>query len=173
MKTHALVFLTLGALALMQESPAEESLRAALARCMDITRDAARLRCYDETAAHARTATSSTQTDNAAGNVAEDRAEDPAGVARPAPLDDSVGRNQVAGNEQEQTYGGTLVRCEERGPSDKTYFYLEGGQVWRQNGGRRLRLGDCSSEIEISQDWFGFKLRIINNNRTIRVSRVR
>lgn len=186
MTTAHLASIVLGALLLPHAATADEGLRANLLRCAAIPADAARLRCYDETARGAAAAErgpapangpSEIRPGSAAAGVSKDRREevpeDATAAAAPEALNDAVGKKAAAAAEQKKTWVGKLVRCEESGPSDRTYFYLDGGQVWRQAGGGRLRFRNCDSDVEISEDWIGFRLYIASRNRTVRVSRVR
>jgi len=58
--------------------------------------------------------------------------------------------------------------------SKKKYaFYLEGGQVWKQVGDKRLYFKDCDFNVTISKDFFGYKMQREGEKSRFRVSRLR
>lgn len=91
------------------------------------------------------------------------------------PLTDEVGIERVDGARQSapSKYSARVTRCEVNRQSGQTYFYLENGQVWKQANYRRLNLRDCRFDVTLAKDTFGYELFIAEENRTVRVSRIR
>ena len=56
---------------------------------------------------------------------------------------------------------------------DKYIFYLEGGQVWKQSGDKRLYFKNCDFGVSIRKDFFGYKMQLEDSKTKFRVSRVR
>ncbi|MDH3748241.1 MAG: hypothetical protein OER97_08530 [Gammaproteobacteria bacterium] len=163
---------------------AADNIQSDLRRCGAMADDAARLKCFD-----ALTAGIDNAGDNIDAAQSLDTVQSPPSVEQEVvdvaavdqdvkptvvPLDDSVGKDQVetATRADGPTYVARLTRCEETGPSSLTVFYLDNGQAWKQRNSGRLRMRDCDADIEIRKDWFGFKLYIPSQKRTIRVSRI-
>lgn len=149
-----------------------------LERCAAIESEDERLACFDElaraTGARAgqepaeKPAASSGQPDARAAAAPE------AGTST-RPLGDDVGREALDSDDGRfvEIYTGTLVRCEDSGRSNRAYFFFDNGQVWRQSNAERLRVRDCSGSVELTRDFFGYKLNFPDDNISVRVRRVR
>ncbi len=150
---------------------ADEPLERELAACAAIDSPEERLACFDALSLRVRTGDGEqgvAQRDSSAPPLAA-----PAAGTAVRPLGDDVGKPAGDDEQAAEAYAATLLRCEVQGPGDSTYFYFENGQVWRQSKSRKLRLRDCDGEVRISRDFFGFKLYMPDEDRTIRVRRVR
>lgn len=66
----------------------------------------------------------------------------------------------------------TVSRCE-KDFRKKYLFYFENGQIWKQTSDKRLYFKECSFDVTITKDFFGYKMKADNNKRQIRISRVR
>ena len=66
----------------------------------------------------------------------------------------------------------TIERCGEANDR-RFYFYFENGQIWKYLGTKKLRIRDCNRSGRITEDEFGYALRIEGDNRSLRVKRVR
>jgi len=159
---------------------AADDIQSDLRRCSALADDAARLDCFDALSAGIDKMSDARPPDAKPAPPPVDQAavaativdQDPMSTA--VPLDDSVGKDQIesATSEDKPTYVARLTRCEETGASKLTVFYLDNGQVWKQRNTGRLRMRDCEADIEINKDWFGFKMHIPSQKRTVRVSRI-
>lgn len=67
---------------------------------------------------------------------------------------------------------GRVERCV-KGRSGKYVFYFDNGQVWRQRGNARAKWKECSFDVVISKDAFGYTLVEVGETRKIRIDRVR
>ena len=65
-----------------------------------------------------------------------------------------------------------MTRCE-KDSRKKFFFYLEGGQVWKQVSDKKLYFRDCNFDVTISKDFFGYKMQRVGEKSRFRVSRVR
>ena len=102
-------------------------------------------------------------------------APEPPAAAGPTPITDDIGRERIEGGRDEERpeYAANVVRCEENQQSGQTYFFFENGQVWRQANYRRLRFRECRFAVELSEDNFGYTMRIPSEDRRLRVTRIR
>lgn len=127
----------------------------ALAQCVSIDDAEQRLACYDEIAGRASGAGEST--------------------APISPITQDYGAEQLSNDnpdrkvEQPVLVKVTACRRDDR---RRYYFYLENGQVWRQNDDDRLRFKDCNFNATIVRDGFGYKLQVEGQKRRTRVKRV-
>ena len=127
----------------------------ALARCVSIDDAAQRLACYDEIADRVTSADES--------------------AAAPAPISEDYGAEQLGrDNPDRKVEKPVLVKVTScrRDDRRKYYFYLENGQVWRQNDDDRLRFKECNFNATIVRDGFGYKLQVEGQKRRTRVKRV-
>lgn len=143
-----------------------------LSACQAIAVDADRLDCYDAIASSMA--------------AADVPAEIPAKVSevqsaaapsdKPPPLTDDVSKVSVKGaNIEQPIYSTVVTACKRSEQEQRTFFYLENGQVWKQSDAGRLRLEnkECQFEATIEKKAFGWRLRIPSEDRVIRVFRVR
>ena len=70
-----------------------------------------------------------------------------------------------------ETIHANVVRCGEAN-NRKFYFYFDNGQVWKYLGGKKLRYRTCSFPAALTEDSFGFTLRI-EEKSSLRVQRVK
>ena len=126
-----------------------------LAQCVSIDDADRRLACYDE----------------AAGRVSG--ADE--GAEGPVPITQDYGAEQLSNdNPDRKVEKPVLVKVTSCRRDDRRryYFYLENGQVWRQNDDDRLRFKDCNFNATIVRDGFGYKLQVEGQKRRTRVKRV-
>ena len=127
----------------------------ALARCVSISDAGQRLACYDEIAGRVTSADEN--------------------AAVPAPISEDYGAEQLGqDNPDRKVEKPVLVKVTScrRDNRKKYYFYLENGQVWRQNDDDRLRFKECNFNATIIRDGFGYKLQVEGEKRRTRVKRV-
>ena len=150
--TGVLLFLS-GMAALGGAAAADDT---ALHQCVSIDDDAARLACYDEAAG---------RSDAGA-----------ADSAAAATITADYGAEQLDGDNPdkkiERPVSVRITACQ-RDQRRRYYFYLENGQVWRQNDDDRLRFKECDFNATIIRDGFGYKMQIEGEKRRTRVKRVK
>jgi len=66
----------------------------------------------------------------------------------------------------------TVSRCE-KDVRKKYLFYFENGQIWKQTSDTKLYFKECNFNVTITKDFFGYKMKTDNNNRQIRISRMK
>jgi nucleoid-associated protein YgaU len=89
-----------------------------------------------------------------------------------APLTDDIGAwNIRTANNAKRPIRATVTRCF-RNARDDYFFHFENGQIWKYKGNRRLRYKECSFDVTITRDGFGYKMQPIGEDRTLRISRV-
>ena len=149
---------------------------AELVRCSTIENASERLACYDAASSAKNEPPPGPQPEPvpAAPDVppADDTApQDPVPV-----LTDDVGEEQLdregLREEERMVVRGTVTDCE-RDASGRHFFYFDNGQVWKQKDAGRLPIRDCSFDVRIERDFFGYKMRIDGQGKDIRISRVR
>lgn len=88
------------------------------------------------------------------------------------PLPENFGAPAFSDGEfsQRPAYGGTVTSCR-KDPYGSWYFFLDNGQVWKQVKGRKHKIKECNFDVTIAQDVFGYKMRIDELEKTIRVRR--
>ncbi len=67
---------------------------------------------------------------------------------------------------------GVLMSCE-KNAEGKYLFYLENGQIWKQVSQQKERYHDCDWSITIHRDLFGYHMKRSDDDRSIRVRRLR
>ncbi len=157
MKRVKLTIATMGVV-LAAVTFAGDDIETDLARCAAVPDEPSRLQCYDAMSRRYAVATEKS------GNL--------------APPPDELGSEQLpsSGDNDEKEAAQRLtvraVRCE-KGPRDKYYFYLEGGQVWKQVSDKRLNYKECDFNVTISKDFFGYKMQVEGEKSKTRISRIR
>ena len=186
-----LTMITLSSLSLAADSEI-----AAILKCKAMQGDAARLACYDalESEASAKPAAppsappspTSSSADVPpvvkAATVAKEAV--PANVppvaatttvakeAAPV-LDDDIGRENMAPSGGEQlTVRGEVVSCREN-LSGKLVFTFANGQVWQQKDNKNPHWRDCKFGVTIRKDFFGYVMKPDNNDKQLRIARVK
>lgn len=67
---------------------------------------------------------------------------------------------------------GLVTSCK-KGGDGRWYFYFDNGQVWKESNTGRHRFRNCEFIASVYRDGFGYKMRIEENDKNIRVSRIR
>lgn len=147
-------------LAVTLSAAADDSNRS---RCVSIENDVERLACYDRS--NDRTV------DEVAGR------ELPAATAEEVPeIGDDYGAEQLDTGDRdrkiEKQVRVTVTSCQ-KDASQKYYFVLDNGQVWKQNDKDRLRYRECTFGAVIMRDAFGYKMQIDGTTQHTRVTRIR
>ena len=144
-----------------------------LRQCREYSDVQKRVTCYDrigEPASVAVTPSVPANTQTAATEVAA--ADVPQEVERvsqdPEPTDDF---GLPKSEDDLNTIHATVVRCGEAN-NHRFYFYFDNGQVWKYLGGKKLRYRTCKFPATLTEDSFGFALRI-DGKSSLRVRRVK
>ena len=74
-------------------------------------------------------------------------------------------------NEKPPVYRGRMASCRENADGI-WYFTLENGQVWEQSSRGYHRFEQCTVDVSITKDFFGYKMTI-EGGKTLRVRRYR
>ena len=97
----------------------------------------------------------------------------PAPAETTAVLTDDVGKESVKDAEKDVlAVRGRIVQCQ-KGRSGKYVFWFDNGQVWRQKGSLTPRWKECSFDVTISKDVFGYTMLRDGEERTYRIDRVK
>jgi hypothetical protein len=91
------------------------------------------------------------------------------------PLSDEIGRETLKQGQQaerELAARGRLERCQ-KSRSGKYVFYFDNGQIWKQADSKRLPWKDCTFEVTIGKDFFGYQMTRDDDQRSVRISRVK
>lgn len=135
-----------------------------LAQCAAIDDATTRLECYDALSGRS-------------GASEEVPAASPKAASIPAagpPVDfgsDRMTKSEKEDDEEIEVVA-RVTRCE-KDSRKKFFFYLEGGQVWKQVSDKKLYFRDCNFDVTISKDFFGYKMQRVGEKSRFRVSRVR
>jgi len=148
-------------LAVPSIAAADES---ALQRCGKIEDAASRLECYDEIAQ---------QTTAQQQPVDKEGPNDKVSPQEESPEEPSPDKEK-SGEEDPDTesFTTTVTRCE-KSYDGKYLFFFENGQVWKQVKTDRERYQNCNFTVTVTRDWFGYKMQRDDNDRRIRISRVK
>lgn len=82
------------------------------------------------------------------------------------PLPDDYGESKTI------QYSGLITSCK-KGQSGNWYFFFDNGQVWKEVNKRNLRFKECNFNATITKGMLGYKMRIDDVDKTIRVRRNR
>lgn len=97
-------------------------------------------------------------------------------TAEPPPVPEDLGAEALPdkpGEEKEpEKFAATVTRCGET-VDGRYLFYFENGQVWKQANDKRLYFRDCSFDVTITKDFFGFKMQPVGEKKRVRIRRVR
>ncbi len=155
-KTLSLSLIIIFSSALTGAAYADEGVATMLEQCRAIAADEKRLECYDGIGVEAVAAAAPVEA-----------------VATPP---DELGAEKLKSRKDEkekpQAVEATVIRCTQDS-FKKYYFYLEGGQVWKQVSDKKLRYKECNFKVSIVKDFFGYKMQREGEKSRIRVSRIR
>lgn len=95
-------------------------------------------------------------------------------VVRQVPLSDDVGREALDRRDadMDMVVRGRLVKCP-KNTSGKMFFYFKNGQIWKKKGSTRVSWKNCSFDVTIRKDYFGYKMVRDGEKRYIRIARVK
>lgn len=148
--------------------------------CQSLDDDAARLACYDAALAP-REEPSVVAEPEPAPEPAPDPVAQPDAVEAAAPepaataavLTDDIGIESVKDAEKDALAArGRIVKCQ-KGRSGKYVFWFDNGQVWRQKGSLAPRWRECTFDVTISKDVFGYTMSRDGEDRKYRIDRVK
>ena len=88
------------------------------------------------------------------------------------PLLDDLGLSKIGEDQESMSikYSGTLTSCK-KGHYGDWYFIFDNGQVWKDVGNSRLQFKECNYNVTITEDFFGYKMKIDALDKTIPVRR--
>ena len=138
--------------------------------CARIQKDDERIGCYE---ALGKSVLAS-DTDSVATPATPEPSATDATSAEPKELPDSIGGGKYARDAgvPEEQFHGLLKSCKKA--IDKRWFYIfENGQVWKQVKHKKIRHKNCNVGATLTQDGFGYIMRIDGEDRKIRVRRHR
>ena len=169
-------------------SNADEATNDGLNRCRLINEGAARLICYDQLGKQEKPVAHNKKVEHEKLVLREklDKREKlskeekrlaPKVKESPALPPDDLGAESLRGRKhkkkEEIAVIAKVTECSKSGPNNKFIFYLEGGQVWKQISDKRFYFKDCDFEVTIQKDFFGYKMELLDSNKTLRVKRIR
>ncbi len=125
------------------------------------------------TAPAAEAARQSAGTSSAAAPAPARETEKPA-AAEYESLSDEIGSETLKGSEDRERVSvrGRVVECREQ-RSGKYVFYFANGQIWQQKDSTRVSWRDCSFEVTITKDFFGYRMTRDGEKRRIRIARIK
>jgi len=157
---------------------------AAILNCKALQDDAARLACYD-------------QLNSPAGEKPSPTRSAPVASPPPAPvettpavppvtektktvresaapvLDDDIGRENMGADVTDRLLvRGRVVACS-ASRSGKLTFTFANGQVWRQKDNKKVRWRDCNFDVGIRKDFFGYIMKRDDDDKAVRIARVK
>lgn len=122
--------------------------------CAKIADDKQRLSCYDKAAQDRQRRTET-------------------GAAEKSSSQQSIDSGVSSGPSSEEfKLQAHVSRCEESADG-RYYFYLDNNEVWKQTRSYRQRYKDCNFSVTITKDWFGYKMLTNDDERAVRIKRVR
>lgn len=136
-----------------------------LKACARVTDRDARLVCFDDLGQRLL-AEESAHEEPMPEEVAQPEAATPATATSAQPLPDDLGTS----DQKTTNYSGTITSCK-KGFYGDWYFYFDNGQVWKEVNNRNRRFKECNFDVTITKDRFGYKMRIDDSEKTIRVRR--
>jgi len=95
-----------------------------------------------------------------------------AAVASAKPLPDDAGLPKFGDEHQPANvlYSGTVTSCEQ-GRNRIWYFVFANGQVWKEVNKSGRHYKDCSFDVTITKDFFGYRMQTDEFARPVRVKR--
>lgn len=158
----------------------QDALQAELLRCAALPAETERVKCYDALAQRdPRQADTSAAVEPEKSEAVEDPPAPPEPVtetssAQTVEITDDVGSEQVAGSDDEEAavYHATVTSCR-KNSSGKVFFFFENGQIWKQTDYSRFRYRECEFDVTLTRDAFGYKMKIVDQKASYRVSRVK
>jgi len=136
---------------------AEDDTPNDLQRCVALNDAVARLSCYDKISGR---------------NVSVEEVVSTPDAVPPDSLGSESLRRKDETKAEEAAVLARVSRCT-KSSGDKYFFYLDGGQVWKQVSDKKLYFRECDFIVTISKDFFGYKMQQEGSKTKFRVSRVR
>ncbi|NCF59842.1 MAG: hypothetical protein GWP64_08295 [Gammaproteobacteria bacterium] len=158
----------------------EDALQAELLRCAALPAETERVNCYDALAQrNLRPPETGTAGKPEEPKPVEDLPAPPEPVTEPSSaqtveITDDIGSEQVdGGNDAEAAvYHARVTSCQ-KNSSGKVFFFFENGQIWKQTDYSRFRYRECEFDVALTRDTFGYKIKIVGQKASYRVSRVK
>tara|TARA_R110002049_G_scaffold23726_49_gene84288 strand:+ start:2565 stop:3083 length:519 start_codon:yes stop_codon:yes gene_type:complete len=148
---------------------ADQDLHSGIRQCAGITDTSQRLACFDALAGKLASVSDTTSIPVPAPAPAAN----PVPSQEPAVLPGVAARPATESEKDNEEFAVKVMRCEKSNVSERLYFHLENGQVWRQSNTGRLRLRECDFDATIVKDLIGYKMTIPSEKRSFRVALVR
>jgi len=147
-----------------------DDLSAQLEECSAIDNDAARVACYDGLVTD-----QAPEVPDVPAAAQDPEAEVATVPAAPASLGaERMPQKDRASEVREEPseYLATVTRCDES--ADGRYiFFFDNEQVWKQSNADGVYFRDCSFDVTIRKDFFGYKMQLVGEKRRIRIKRLR
>ncbi len=86
-------------------------------------------------------------------------------------LPDNLGGGKFDDNREESEGSSGVVKSCKKSYDGKWFFIFESGQVWKQVDKVKRRYKDCKFNVTITRDGFGYKMRVEDDPRIIRIKR--
>lgn len=155
-----------GALTMLLCASASAEEAGDLEACAKLEDPQARLACYDDAS---QRAAKPAELDGEATPAPE--SPESSAPEQSAPPSDTVSDEQPSSSDpKDGPVRATLTECR-KGPTGKWYFFLDNGQVWEQRDNDRFSMRDCSGEVTITKDFFGYKIKFSHTDNKIRAGR--
>ena len=91
----------------------------------------------------------------------------------PKALDENIGGSKFDKvKDKKKVSRGSVVSCQ-KSRDGKWFFVFDNGQVWKQTDRLKRRYKDCSFNVTISEDGFGYKILVDGEKGPIRMRRKR
>jgi hypothetical protein len=142
-------------------SYADGDLPDELRRCHSIDDSSARLACYDSHSGRPTPA-----------EIAPTSASEPQLQKAPDDLGSEMLPPGSRGEVEKLLVRATVIRCQ-KNTQEKNLFFFDNGQVWKQKSNSRRKFKDCSFDVTITQDFFGYKMQPDGQKGQIRISRIK
>lgn len=157
----------------------EGALQAELLRCAALPAETERVRCYDALAQRNPRPPETAAAGKPEEQIAAEHPPVPAesmtepSSAQAVDITDDVGREQVDGGDDAEAavYLARVTSCQ-KNSSGKVFFFFENGQIWKQTDYSRFRYRECEFDVALTRDTFGYKMKIVDQKASYRVSRV-
>lgn len=132
--------------------------------CAKMTDQDARLACFDELGERVLSEEAADTRPTQEEKVQPESAAEDGTIVMPLP--------DELGSSKDVEYVGLITSCK-KGHYGDWYFFFENEQVWKDVNNRNLRFKECHFNATITKSAFGYKMRIEDLDRDIRVKRIK
>ncbi len=146
-----------------------------LKSCAKTVEEAARIACYEALGQETLAEEGNTGAAAASGKAESTTAVAAAGAAMTTatvPATSAPTNVPVSGYQPPEEFRVAVSSCRINKAGD-TYLTLDNGEVWKRTGGDHLRESECVFSATLRKDFFGYKILIDNDRRSVRVKRIK